>query len=181
PQSEVNQGKKTIVLDLDETLIKSFYQEPEVYDFSIDIEFPHMGNLIQQHVYIKKRPGLENFLQTLAEKFELIMFTAALPVYADAILKHIDPSAELFSHVLYRHHCNGSGMFPGKDLRILGRNLDHTLLVDDGVMNFLQPKNGLLIKSFKGEEGDRILADIIAPFLLQLDDPELTVYEIIDK
>lgn len=181
PQSEANKGRKTIVLDLDETLIKSFYQEPDTFDFSIDIEFPHMGSLVQQRVYIKKRPGLESFLQTLSSKFELIMFTAALPVYADEILKQIDPSGNLFSHVLYRQHCNGNGLFPGKDLRILGRDLDHTILVDDGVMNFLQPKNGLLIKSFKGEENDRILMDMIAPFLLQLEEPDRTVYDVIDK
>lgn len=181
PQSDRHKGKKTIVLDLDETLIKSFYNEPEEFDFTIDIQFPHMGKIIEQHVYIKKRPGLDEFLQTLAERFELIMFTAALPVYANEILKQIDPLNTLFSSVLYRHHCNGSGVFPGKDLRLLGRDLNHTILIDDGVMNFMQPKNGLLIKSFKGEDDDKVLMDIIAPFLLQLDSPDRMVYEVIEQ
>lgn len=181
PQSEKHKGKKTIVLDLDETLIKSFYNEPDEFDFTIDIQFPHMGKIIEQHVYIKKRPGLDEFLQTLAERFELIMFTAALPVYANEILKQIDPSNNLFSHVLYRQHCNGNGVFPGKDLRLLGRDLNHTILIDDGVMNFIQPKNGLLIKSFKGEEDDKVLMDIITPFLLQLDSPDRMVYEVIEQ
>ena len=181
PQAEHHQGRKTIVLDLDETLIKSFHQEPDSFDFTIDIEFPHLGQMVSQHVYIKTRPGLNHFLEQLHSKFELVMFTAALPVYANSILKHIDPEGKYFSHVLYRHHCKGQGAFPGKDLSILGRDLSNTILVDDGVLNFLQPRNGLLIKSFKGEEDDKVLSDIVLPFLLQLSDPSISVYEIVEK
>ncbi|KAG2386635.1 hypothetical protein C9374_002379 [Naegleria lovaniensis] len=181
PQAEHHQGRKTIVLDLDETLIKSFHQEPDTFDFTIDIEFPHLGQMVSQHVYIKTRPGLNHFLEQLHAQFELVMFTAALPVYANSILKHIDPEGKYFSHVLYRHHCNGAGSFPGKDLRILGRDLSNTILVDDGVLNFLQPRNGLLIKSFKGEDDDKVLSDIVLPFLLQLSDPSISVYEIVEK
>ncbi|KAL9654310.1 hypothetical protein ABK040_010341 [Willaertia magna] len=171
PQRAELLGRKTVVLDLDETLIKSFYTEPSSYDFIINIEFPgREGEMIHQSIWIKKRPHLTEFLELLSSKFELLVFTAALPSYANAIIENIDPESKYFSSVLYRHHCNmndGTYVY-GKNLNLLGRDLLKTIIIDDGVLNFhLNPNNGMLIKRFVGDEDDRVLLDVITPFLLR--------------
>jgi CTD small phosphatase-like protein 2 len=66
----------------------------------------------------------------MSQIFELVLFTAGLRDYTDEVLKHIDPKKRI-KHVLYREHCtvlNKSYFL--KNLRLLGRNLKQTILVD---------------------------------------------------
>jgi len=41
----------------------------------------------------------------MAEKFELIIFTASQSYYADKVIDKLDPSNNLISYRLYREHC----------------------------------------------------------------------------
>ena len=66
--------KKCLVLDLDETLVHSSFKPVDVSDFTIQVE-------IENHVYtvyVLKRPGVEEFLNKVAEWFEVVVFTASL-------------------------------------------------------------------------------------------------------
>ena len=42
-------------------------------------------------VYVIKRPGCDEFLQKLAEHYELLIYTASLSKYADPLLDILDP------------------------------------------------------------------------------------------
>jgi TFIIF-interacting CTD phosphatase-like protein len=77
-------GKKTLVLDLDETLVHSLYESKlkkyKQPDYKIHLEESNCK------IYVNKRPGTDIFLQTLSEFYELVIFTASLKVYADPLM-----------------------------------------------------------------------------------------------
>ena len=129
----------TIVLDLDETLIR--------YDIN-DAKF-NEKNLI-------KRPYLDEFLSCLLkEKCELIIFTASSQEYADPLIDQIEINKKYFSKRLYRQHTVLIGDNYVKDISKLGRDLTKIIIVDNEKNSFcLQQRNGILIKPFYGENND---------------------------
>lgn len=78
----------TLVLDLDETLIH--------FEMDEDVD-----PAIEEPGYYLIRPGAIKFLNELAEYYELVVFTAAMPDYADWILDNVDRHKKI-SHRLYR-------------------------------------------------------------------------------
>ena len=130
----------TVVLDLDETLIRYNMNNNEKYD---------KNNLI-------KRPYLDDFLTILQkEKCELIIFTASSQEYADPLIDEIEKNKKYFSKRLYRQHTALIGDNYVKDLTKLGRDLSKIIIVDNEKSSFnLQQKNGVLIKPFYGNEND---------------------------
>ena len=73
---------KTLVLDLDETLVHSEFNQIKNPNYIIPVEID--GNII--NIYVKKRPGVDNFLNTMSKFYELIIFTASLSKYADPLM-----------------------------------------------------------------------------------------------
>jgi RNA polymerase II subunit A small phosphatase-like protein len=124
PQREINIGRNTLVLDLDETLVHSSFTKIKS-DLTIDIEIE--GEFYK--VYVLKRPGVDEFLSKCAELFEVVLFTASLAAYADPLLNALDPEG-LLSFRLFRDSCTFSPSGYVKDLSRLGRDLKHVLIVD---------------------------------------------------
>ena len=85
--------------------------------------------------------------------FEIVIFTAGLKIFADAVLNAIDPNQEFFSHRLFRDSCYIKDGKYIKNLSILDRDLDRTILVDDSVEAFgFQPSNGVWIPRWMGND-----------------------------
>jgi carboxy-terminal domain RNA polymerase II polypeptide A small phosphatase len=78
--------KKTLVLDLDETLVHSSFKPPEQPDIVLPVEIE--GKVC--YVYVLIRPGAVQFLEQLAEHYELVIFTASLSKYAEPLMKILD-------------------------------------------------------------------------------------------
>jgi CTD small phosphatase-like protein 2 len=111
------------------------------------------------------RPGAQDFVTRLSEKFELVIFTAAQENYANWALAIIDPLHKIVFR-LYRQHltCYGAGFV--KDLSILGRDLDRVAIIDNEPGNFrCQPENGIKISTWTGQADDRELSRIQMAFL----------------
>ncbi|EOY27904.1 Haloacid dehalogenase hydrolase domain-containing protein [Theobroma cacao] len=145
----VSDKKGTIVLDLDETLVHSCLDPPPPrYDFIVSRNMDG----VTINFYVLKRPGIDEFLETISKKYELVVFTAGHVAYASKVLDTLDPKG-LISHRLYRDSCKQvRGRFV-KDLSRLGRDLRKTVIVDDNPKSFaLQPKNGIPIKPFVGDQ-----------------------------
>lgn len=110
----------TLVLDLDETLLH--YMESNSTGATEGI--------------LNIRPGAEEFLLTLSQQFEIVIFTAAMQDYADWAIQHFK-NYHCISHRLYRQHAlpSQSGFYV-KDLSRIGRDISRTIIVDNIAENF---------------------------------------------
>lgn len=160
PQKGNEVGKKTLVLDLDETLVHSSFKPVPNADFIIPVE---IDNQIHQ-VYVLKRPGVDQFLKSMAEKFELVVFTASLAKYADPVLDLLDKD-KIVGARLFREACSNHKGNYVKDLGRLGRDIRHVIIVDNSPASYLfHPENAVPIDSWFDDENDTELLDLI-PFL----------------
>ncbi|CAD8066565.1 unnamed protein product [Paramecium primaurelia] len=148
---------KTIVFDLDETLIHCNENAQIPGDVILPITFPN-GETIQASINI--RPYAQKVLQTLSKHFEIIIFTASHSSYANIVIDYLDPKKQWISHRLYRENCLQSpeGAYV-KDLRVLGnRKLSNVLLIDNASYSFSQQiENGVPIISFYDNYDDQEL------------------------
>jgi len=158
----------TLVLDLDETLVHCSTDAGEVKtpDFIFHVEFQG----VVYTVNCKKRPGLDEFLEYIKGRFEVVVFTASQRVYADKLLDILDPTKEVFQYRLFRDDCtNVEGNYL-KDLSVLGRDLRSTVIIDNSPQAFaFQLDNGIPILSWFESKHDRELFKVI-PLLEQLID-----------
>lgn len=160
PQIEIDAGKKLLVLDLDETLVHSSFKPVPNPDYIIPVEIE--GTV--HHVYVVKRPGCDYFLEKIANKWEIVVFTASLSKYADPLLDQLDVHKCVRSR-LFREHCvfhNGNYV---KDLNQMGRDIKQIIIVDNSPASYLfHPENAIPCESFIDDMSDRELYDMV-PFL----------------
>jgi len=162
PMGPEMKGRKTLVLDLDETLVHSSFRPVPGPDFIISIELDG----VTHRVYVQKRPGVDHFLEEMGSKFEVVVFTASLDKYANPVLDILDPKGfikvRLFREACVQHYGNYV-----KDLSLLGRRLEDTLIIDNSPFSYMfQPDNAIPITSWFNDKTDRELYDLV-PFLLE--------------
>ncbi|CAD8181027.1 unnamed protein product [Paramecium pentaurelia] len=149
---------KTIVFDLDETLIHCNESAQIPGDVILPITFPN-GETVQASINI--RPYAQKVLQTLSKHFEIIIFTASHSSYANIVIDYLDPKRQWISHRLFRENCiqSSEGGAYVKDLRVLGnRKLSNVLLIDNASYSFSQQiENGVPIISFYDNYDDQEL------------------------
>ena len=75
----------------------------------------------------------------------------------------IEYKKNFFDYIFYREHAIIIGNDYVKDITRIGRPLSSTIIIDNLPQNFrLQKENGILIKSFWGEEtNDNIIFDLL--------------------
>lgn len=159
------ENKKTLVLDLDETLVHSSFKPPEQPDIVLPVEIE--GKVC--YVYVLIRPGAITFLEQLSEYYELVIFTASLSKYAEPLMKILD-HGNFCSYHLFREHCTFyNGIFV-KDMSQLGRRMQDIMIIDNSPSCYLfQPENALPILSWYDDKDDQYLYDYI-PLLKELAD-----------
>jgi import inner membrane translocase subunit TIM50 len=137
---------RTLVLDLDDVLVHSHWTRGRGWRTF-------------------KRPGAEDFIRDMAQYYELVVYTAQLPTYADPILDRLDPG-RLVQYRLYRDSTQYVGGRHVRDLSKLNRDLGQVLLVTaDPNAAALQPDSAIKLPKWTLEAGgDTMLLDLI-PFL----------------
>ena len=150
--------KKTLVLDLDETLVHSQFGPFNIpSDVVINIEIEN--ELHDIHVLV--RPGVKEFLEKMSKKFEIIIFTASISKYAGPLLDILDKDKNC-SFRLFREHCTLLNSSFVKDLKKLGRDLKDVIIVDNSPMAYLlNSDNGLPILTWFDDKNDKELFKII--------------------
>lgn len=153
--------KKTLILDLDETLIHADFDE-RFANHDHTVHFEYQEEKVSVDIFV--RPGVDEFLKRLSKIFEIFVFTASKKEYADACIDIIDPERNIIKHRLYRDSCipiNNKTYV--KDLRIfVNRKQENLILVDNSFYSFAnQPRNGVLINSYYNDEDDKELLNLL--------------------
>ena len=162
-----NSGKKTLILDLDETLIHSSLKPFNIKDeITIKINSSKDKNKYDNNtnyiIYLLKRPYLDIFLSIICDIFEVIVFTAGVPDYANSILDKIDTEKKI-KYRLFRDHCikiNKDKYI--KNLFCLGRDLKNVIIIDNNPISYtLNIDNGLPISTWESNPTDNELIKLI--------------------
>ena len=78
--------KKTLILDLDETLVHSSFVPFENNDIILNVDFES----VMYNIYVLVRPGAEEFIKKVSKLYEVIIFTASIAKYALPLLDILD-------------------------------------------------------------------------------------------
>lgn len=167
PKTSHDYRKKTLVFDLDETLVHCNEHVEVRSDIVIAVKFGN-GTCIDAGINI--RPFARECLEELAKYYEIMVFTASNENYAQSVVDFLDPKHEIIQYFLSREQCilTKDGLFI-KDLRVIGnRNIEDIILVDNAAYSFaLQINNGIPILPFYDDKSDRELVHLTR-FLIKL-------------
>ncbi|KAG0332937.1 hypothetical protein BG000_009606 [Podila horticola] len=163
PVAPEHEGRKCLVLDLDETLVHSSFKLIPQADYVVPVDIDNQTH----NVYVIKRPGVDTFLKRMGEIYEVVIFTASLSKYADPVLDMLDVH-RVVKHRLFRESClNHKGNYV-KDLSVIGRDLKNTIIIDNSPASYIfHQSNAVPISSWFNDPHDTELLDLI-PFLADL-------------
>ena len=165
-----NSGKKTLILDLDETLIHSSFKPFNNIqdDFVLKINSLKLNNKLHNNgnksylIHVLKRPFVGVFLSIICDIFEVVVFTASIIDYANPIIDEIDIEKKI-KYRLFREHCikiNKDRYI--KNLNNLGRDLKNVIIIDNNPLSYsLNLDNGLPISTWETNQNDNELIKII--------------------
>ncbi|KAG0167161.1 hypothetical protein DFQ28_006242 [Apophysomyces sp. BC1034] len=158
PLASEHSGRKCLVLDLDETLVHSSFKSIPNPDFVVPVEIDNQFH----NVYVLKRPGVDEFMRKMGERYEIVVFTASLSKYADPVLDMLDIH-KVVKHRLFRESCfNHRGSYV-KDLSQLGRDLTATLILDNSPASYIfHTANAVPVSTWFNDPHDTELMDLIA-------------------
>lgn len=182
PKSIKHSGsKKTLVIDLDETLIHSVSRGTTHVNSSqghiVEVKFSSSG--ISTLYYVHKRPHCDLFLTKVSNWYNIVIFTASMKEYADPVIDWLESSFPgSFTKRLYRNHCtlrDGVGYI--KDLSILTKvtqgsktvlpetGLSEIIIIDNSPVSYaMNVDNAIQVEGWINDPTDTDLLNLI-PFL----------------
>ena len=173
-------SKKTLILDLDETLVHSgFHPFNRKSDYTLNIKVDGKNHTI----YVLKRPYVEEFLAEIAPYYEIIIFTASISEYASPLLDLLDKN-KLTSGRLFRQHCLFNHGLYLKDINIVQKDLKDVIIIDNNPVSYVMNQdNGLPILTWYDDLNDKELIKYIPllKYLSTVDDIRETIKKIVDK
>ena len=164
-------SQKTLVLDLDETLLHCQFMPFNSTKNQISLEC--ILDKINRTIYVKLRPGVKEFIKKMVKLYEIVIFTASTEEYANQLINLIFEEKKNLIHKLYREHCTLKDAIYIKDLNKLGRDLSDIIIIDNSPNSYSYHKeNGIPIKTWFDDDSDRELFNLIQilEFLSWVDD-----------
>ncbi|CAK92430.1 unnamed protein product (macronuclear) [Paramecium tetraurelia] len=135
------------------------YTNPKTYTLVLDMD-ETLIHFTDQTGHFLIRPFTHQFLQEMSQFYELVVFTAGLPDYANWVLDQVDKNKNISYRLFRQHALQYSNQFI-KDLSRLGRDLSKCIIVDNVPDNFQnQPENGIFIKTWYSDQNDTALAEL---------------------
>ena len=157
PKSRDLSNKKTLILDLDETLVHSSFTPFEKNDIVLDVDFEG----VMYNIYVLVRPDAELFIKSVAKYFEVVIFTASISKYASPLLDILDKEKNI-KYRLYRDHCTFINGIYIKDLKKCNRSLKDLIIVDNSPIAYtFDSDNGLPIKTWIDDPDDKELMKLV--------------------
>ncbi|KAK3378127.1 HAD-like domain-containing protein [Podospora didyma] len=168
--------QKTLILDLDETLIHSMSKggrmsSGHMVEVRLNTTYVGVGgqaSIGPQHpilYYVHKRPHCDEFLRRVSKWFNLVVFTASVQEYADPVIDWLESDRKYFSARYYRQHCTfRHGAFI-KDLSSVEPDLSKVMILDNSPLSYMfHQDNAIPIQGWISDPTDGDLMYLI-PFL----------------
>lgn len=137
--------QKTLILDLDETLIHSMSKggrmsTGHMVEVRLNTVSLGMGGGAAQHpilYWVNKRPYCDEFLRRVCKWFNLVIFTASVQEYADPVIDWLESERKFFSARYYRQHCTYRQGAYIKDLSSVEPDLSKVTILDNSPLSYL--------------------------------------------
>lgn len=156
--------RKTLVLDMDETLIQSqivYHGRHHRAPPAVPVGYDHTFHIPQCNatVYVYKRPHVDFFLDRVSQWYNLVVYTAAREIYASKVLDYLDAGRKILKRRLYRQDCIDIWGLRAKYVSMCSEDMANVLLLDDSHMeNSFNVGNALHINPyFKGSQDSELL------------------------
>ncbi|KAF2127123.1 hypothetical protein P153DRAFT_368460 [Dothidotthia symphoricarpi CBS 119687] len=163
--------QKTLIIDLDETLIHSIakgsrFQTGHMVEVKLQASVGAGGQIIGPQVpilyYVHKRPYCDDFLKKVSKWYNLIIFTASVQEYADPVIDWLEVERKYFAGRYYRQHCtlrNGAYI---KDLAQVEPDLSKVMILDNSPLSYVfHPDNAIPIEGWISDPTDTDLLHLI--------------------
>ena len=140
--------QKTLILDLDETLIHSMSKGGRIgtghmVEVRLTTSYAGAGGQMAvgpQHpilYFVHKRPHCDEFLRRVYKWYNLVIFTASVQEYADPVIDWLESERKFFSKRYYRQHCTfRHGAFI-KDLSSVEPDLSRVMILDNSPLSYM--------------------------------------------
>ena len=138
--------QKTLVIDLDETLIHSLAKggrmsSGHMVEVKLNASVGYGGaTLGPQHpilYYVHKRPHCDDFLRKVCKWYNLVVFTASVQEYADPVIDWLEQERRYFSARYYRQHCTFRNGAYIKDLSSVEPDLSKVMILDNSPLSYI--------------------------------------------
>ncbi|KAL8941060.1 MAG: hypothetical protein Q9216_002468 [Gyalolechia sp. 2 TL-2023] len=162
---------KTLVIDLDETLIHSLAKggrmsSGHMVEVKLNTAVGYGGaTLGPQHpilYYVHKRPHCDDFLRKVCNWYELVVFTASVQEYADPVIDWLEQERKYFSRRYYRQHCTFRNGAYIKDLSSVEPDLSKVMIIDNSPLSYIfHEDNAIPIEGWINDPTDNDLLHLI--------------------
>lgn len=130
-----NPSRKTLILDLDETLIHSLAKGGRMSSgHMVEVKLDRQHAILY---YVHKRPFCDEFLRAVSKWYDLVVFTASVQEYADPVIDWLESERKYFSRRYYRQHCTLKQGAYVKDLEIVEGDLSKVIIVDNSPVSYI--------------------------------------------
>ncbi|KAM5466520.1 Nuclear envelope morphology protein 1 [Microsporum audouinii] len=169
--------QKTLILDLDETLIHSLSKGGRMssgHMVEVKLSMPMASAagpgaspaiLGPQHpilYYVHKRPHCDAFLRKVCQWYKLVIFTASVQEYADPVIDWLEQERKFFHSRYYRQHCTVRNGAYIKDLSSVEPDLSKVMILDNSPMSYIfHEDNAIPIEGWINDPTDNDLLHLI--------------------
>ncbi|TVY34773.1 Nuclear envelope morphology protein, partial [Lachnellula occidentalis] len=164
--------QKTLVLDLDETLIHSMAKGGRMSSgHMVEVKLNNLvaadgsSTLGPQHpilYYVYKRPHCDDFLRRICKWYNLVVFTASVQEYADPVIDLLEQERKFFSGRYYRQHCTYRHGAYIKDLSSVEPDLSKVMILDNSPLSYMfHQDNAIPIEGWINDPTDNDLLHLV--------------------
>ncbi|KAL6714979.1 Nuclear envelope morphology protein 1 [Lecanora helva] len=164
-------SQKTLVIDLDETLIHSLAKggrmsSGHMVEVKLNTTVGEGGaTLGPQHpilYYVHKRPHCDEFLRKVYKWYNLIVFTASVQQYADPVIDWLEQERQYFSARYYRDQCTARHGAFIKDLSSVEPDLSKVMILDNSPLSYIfHEDNAIPIEGWINDPTDNELLHLV--------------------
>lgn len=130
--------KKTLIIDLDETLIHSMAKGGRMSSgHMVEVRLNSPMSMPAILYFVHERPHCHDFLRKVAKWYNLIVFTASVQEYADPVIDWLERERKYFSGRYYRQHCTFRNGAYIKDLAQVEPDLSRVAILDNSPMSYI--------------------------------------------